>query len=98
MRLRPEASKNKEGRDLPLIEGSELRAIIDRATKARRLDCRFVFHNDGQRIGDFRKAWATACTAAGVGKILVHDLRRSGVRNIVRSKRARCCRDEDQRA
>jgi integrase len=83
--LRGELSKNGEPRVLPLIEGSELRAIIDRAAANRRLDCRFVFHNDGQRIGDFRKAWATARKAAGVGKKLVHDLRRSGVRNLVRS-------------
>ena len=27
-----------------------------------------VFHHQGQPIGDFRKAWQTACVAAGVGK------------------------------
>src|SRR5262249_31139365 len=30
----------------------------------------FVFHNEGQPIGDFRKAWATACCAAGVGSLV----------------------------
>jgi integrase len=84
--LRGELSKNGEPRVLPLAAGSPLRAIIDRAAANRRgLDCRFVFQHNGQRIGDFRKAWATACVMAGVGKILVHDLRRSGVRNLVRS-------------
>ncbi|MGO9268324.1 MAG: tyrosine-type recombinase/integrase [Candidatus Binataceae bacterium] len=81
--LRPEVSKNKEGRLLPL--SAELLEIIERAHSARRLDCPFVFHRDGEPIGDFRKAWANACKAAGLGAILVHDLRRTAVRNMVRA-------------
>jgi len=38
----------------------------------------------GQRIGSFRKRWTKACAAAGVPGLLVHDLRRSGIRNMVR--------------
>ena len=37
VKLRPEISRNGEGRELPLIEGSELRAIFERAHKNRRL-------------------------------------------------------------
>jgi integrase len=29
-----------------------------------------VFHHQGQPIGDFRKAWQTACVTAGVGKFV----------------------------
>lgn len=65
----------------------ELLAIIQRARKNRRLDTPLVFHyNGGRPIGDFCKAWRNACVAAGLGAgLLVHDLRRSGVRNLVRA-------------
>src|SRR5271155_5408349 len=81
--LRPEISKNKDGRLLPL--SGELREIVDRARAKRRPDCPFVFHREGEPIGDFRKAWSTACKAAGLHPILVHDLRRTAVRNMVRA-------------
>jgi integrase len=84
IRLRPENSKNKRGRVLKL-GGGELLAIFQRAHERRRLDCLRVFQNDGQSIGDFRKAWKRACRTACLGKVLVHDLRRSGVRNSVRA-------------
>jgi integrase len=43
--LRPEISKNKKGRVLPLH--GELMAIIQRAHTNRRIECNAVFHNDG---------------------------------------------------
>jgi integrase len=82
VRLRPEISKNKEGRLLPLQ--GELLELIQRAKRNRLLTCPYVFHDNGQPIGDFRKVWKTACKAAGLGLIIVHDLRRSAVRNMVR--------------
>jgi hypothetical protein len=48
-----------------------------------RPDCQFVFRDGGQPIGDFRKAWRTACVAAGLNTILVHDLRCTAMRNMV---------------
>jgi integrase len=81
--LRPEISKNKNGRVLPLK--GELLEIIERARANRQPDCPFVFHVDGQPIGDFRKAWRTACKAAGLNGTIVHDLRRTAVRNMVRA-------------
>ena len=81
--LRPEISKNKDGRILPL--SGELLEIMNRAHAHRRPDCPFVFHRDGEPIGDFRKAWSAACRVAGLNPILVHDLRRTAVRNMVRA-------------
>jgi integrase len=80
VRFRPEIGKNKDGRLLPL---SGPRNLIERAREARRHDCPFVFHLDGEPVGDFRKARLNACKAAGVNKVLVHDLRRPSVRNMV---------------
>jgi hypothetical protein len=34
-----------------------------------------VFHNDGNPIVDFRKAWATVCVANGLGDFYCRDCR-----------------------
>jgi integrase len=81
--LRRERSKSKKPRTLPLK--GELAGIIERAEAVRRPDCRFVFHVDGRPLGSFRKSWATACKKAGTPGLLVHDLRRSAVRNLIRA-------------
>src|SRR5215467_6360248 len=83
IRLRPERSKNRHGRILPVDRG-ELAAIIARRWQARRLDCPYIFHRNGRRIGDFRKLWVKACAALGLTGRIVHDLRRSGVRHLIR--------------
>ena len=83
VRLRPEISKNKDGRVLPL--SNELLDVIDRARSLRRPDCPFIFHSRGQKIGDFRKCWKAACKEAKLGGLIVHDLRRTAVRNYIRA-------------
>ncbi len=82
IRLRPEHSKNRHARTLKLR--GELLAIIERAAERRDLAIPFVFHRDGQPIRDLRKVWSRACSTAGLAGVLIHDLRRSAIRNMIR--------------
>ena len=83
IRLRPEISKNKDGRLLPL--SGEILELIERDHRDRSLAVPTVFHHNGKPIGSFRKAWATACKAAALNGIIVHDLRRTAIRNLIRA-------------
>ena len=92
VRLEPGETKNDEGRTIPLV--SELYDML--ALEKQRRDqlfptCVYVFSRNGQRIRDFYAAWDAACERAGlVGEDgaparLFHDLRRTGVRNLIRA-------------
>jgi integrase len=83
LRLHARDAKGRHGRTLAL-EG-QLRTIIERRLKVRRLDQPRIFHRDGQAVQEFRKAWATACKRAGTPGVIFHDLRRSAIRNMVRA-------------
>ncbi len=84
IRLRSARSKNKRPRVLVLRRS--LRAVLEAQAAKRTLDCPLVFHRDGLPLGDFRRPWRAACAAAGLGRLLVHDLRRSAIRNMIRAK------------
>jgi hypothetical protein len=45
----------------------------------------YVFTRGSSRIVEMRDAWKAACEGAGCPGLLFHDLRRSGVRNLVRA-------------
>jgi len=64
----------------------EALAIMKRRVQARRLDCPLIFHRAGRAMGPFGDLWRSAVKAAGLppGR-LFHDLRRSAVRNLIRS-------------
>lgn len=77
-------AKTGRPRTIP-IEGDELGGIIKRRQKARLFGCALIFHRKGKPIGDYRKAWKTACAAAGVEGFLPYDVRRTAVRSMVRA-------------
>lgn len=83
VRLEAGESKNEEGRTIYL--DSELRKIFLEQRGMRRLGCPYVFHRDGEKIQGFRKAWIQSCEKTGLPGRLFHDLRRTAVRNLVRS-------------
>jgi integrase len=91
LRLDPGESKSKAPRAFPLTD--ELKAVLE----AQRDHVRAIehatgaiipwifIHPDGTRIKNFRGAWAKACRAAGAPGRLVHDFRRTAVRNLERA-------------
>ncbi len=83
IRLEDEDVKNKEGREIPLIDG--LPEMLEKIKQANP-NAEYVFlGRDGDQVKSFRKAWRKACEAAGLKGFLFHDLRRSAARNLVRA-------------
>ena len=87
VRLEVGSTKNDRGREFPF---SVMPVLADLLTQqrvyTRQVEQRRgqivpqVFHRDGKPIRDFRRAWETACRAAGCPGRIPHDLRRSAVR------------------
>jgi integrase len=89
VRLDPGTTKNREGRSFPFTGAlekllKEQQAEHDTLKMAGRI-VPLVFHRDGERIRDFRKAWDTACKAGGCPGRIPHDFRRTAVRNLERA-------------
>lgn len=91
VRLDPGTTKTGEGRVFPFT--ADLRTLLERRRAVTRdRECElgrgvpYVFtRSNGQPINSFNKAWATACCAAGVPGRVLHDFRRTAVRNLVRA-------------
>lgn len=83
-------SKNKEPRTFyftpqlrVLLEAQ--RAHTDAVQRDRQRIVKHVFHRNGKAVSSFYGAWREACKAAGHPGRLIHDLRRTAARNLVRS-------------
>jgi integrase len=92
LRLEPGETKNGRGRMFPIDMDPRLRAALEDARadadarKKAGAIAPWVFRRKGgERIASFRKDWDAACTAAGVPGRLLHDLRRSAARNMLRA-------------
>jgi len=90
VRLDAGTTKNGEGRVFPFTH--ELRALLlalrdytRQIERERGVICPWVFHRNGKPIRVFRKAWVSACKAAGCPGKIPHDFRRTAVRNLVRA-------------
>lgn len=85
IRLNPGETKNKDARVIPLT--GALADLMNR-TRAERDELwpwsKFIFTRAGYRIKDFRGSWDAALEKSGVTeRKLLHDCRRTGVRNLV---------------
>jgi integrase len=91
LRLEPNETKNKDGREVPL--GSELLAVLhgqrQRCDQLERELGRIIpwvfFTDEGNRITHYHAAWDAARRAAGMPSKLLYDCRRTRVRNLERA-------------
>lgn len=92
LRLEPGTTKNGEGRNFPFTPHPALTELLNAQreyTKAiereKKRIVTAVFHRAGEPIRSYAKAWNSACEAVGLKGRLVHDLRRTAVRNLERA-------------
>lgn len=91
VRLDPGTTKNREGRTFVFADLPPLRELLKaqwtehEALAATGVLCPVVFHRNGKPITSMDTAWRAACKAAGQPGRLLHDFRRTAVRNLVRA-------------
>jgi integrase len=90
--LDPGTTKNRDGRVFPFAALPELKALLEAQRdetsaleREKAVIIAPVFHRSGARIVSIDGAWRTACTAAGCPGRILHDFRRTAVRNLVRA-------------
>jgi integrase len=89
--FRGETTKNGEPHTIPLA--GEFGEAIEGARRARRLDCRYVFHVagrplcyvDGSLSQECRAAWQAALDSCGLSDRILHDFRRSAAHHLAKS-------------
>jgi len=90
LRLEPGETKNRKGRNFPFTQ--RLRTVLAEQRKrtaavevATGCAVPWVFHRDGHRIKSFYVLWRKACRETGIPGRLLHDFRRTAVRNFERA-------------
>lgn len=91
-RLEPGTTKTGEGREFPFGQVPELALALDdqrawtsQLERARGEIIPWVFHKNGKRIRNFRRAWWRITKGLGLSGFIPHDFRRSAVRNFERA-------------
>jgi integrase len=92
VRLEVNTTKSGEGRTFPVAAHPDLADLIERQRAyTREVERRtgqivpWVFHRDGRPIRSMKVACQRARIRAGLPNLIVHDLRRSAVRNLERA-------------
>ncbi len=84
--LEAKTTKNSEARVI-FLQGELYETILQQMKIRERHcpDCPYVFFRDGQQIKNYQNAWHSACRKTGLRGKLLHDMRRTAVRNMTRS-------------
>lgn len=82
IQLLPGTTKNDKGRTVRMTEDVYQR--LAPCVKGKKPDDALFTWEDGSPVRDFRVTWANMCKAAKVS-ILLHDFRRSAIRNMIRA-------------
>jgi integrase len=83
IRLEPGTTKNRDGREV--IMSTTIFELLSALVEGKQPDSYVFTRSNGKRVKDFTKTWKNICTKAGVPKLLFHDLRRTGARNMRRA-------------
>ena len=83
IRLDPGTTKNRDGREITMTD--TVRALLAQCVQGKGPDEHVFTRAGGKPVRDFRKAWGTLCTAAGVPGLMFHDMRRTAARNFRRA-------------
>jgi integrase len=92
LRLEPGETKNGAGRSFPFHNFPELREVLmaqrERVSEIEKTSGQIIpwvfINSNGMPLVDFRNAWRTACREAGCPGKLLHDFRRTAIRNFER--------------
>ncbi len=68
IRLDPGSTKNRDGREATMT--ATVNVLLRECIRGKAPDDHVFTRTNGRPVRDFRKAWRTACVAAGVGRML----------------------------
>jgi len=83
IRLEPLTTKSKKGRIAVMTES--VYQLLQQCILGKSAEDYVFTRDDNTPVRDFRDAWWTVRKEAGLPTLLWHDLRRTGVRNLIRS-------------
>jgi integrase len=86
IRLRATQTKTKQARVVYMT--GDFLLVMPKAKEFRDREypeCPYVCHREGKPFNNLIHGWKTACKRVGVDERTFHDLRRTGIRNLVRA-------------
>ena len=81
--LLPGTTKNDKGRKVVMTD--EVLELISECVKGKQPGDQVFTWADGTPVNDFRRTWRTIAKRAGFSGLLLHDMRRSAIRNMMRA-------------